>query len=57
MLDGRVKTIPKYMQVFFMIGKKNTKRCQKKFSSLDLIVVNFYPFQKIVMGKENSKKL
>ena len=30
---------------------------KQKFPSIDLIVVNFYPFQKVVMGSKNSKNI
>ena len=30
---------------------------RQNFPSIDLIVVNFYPFQKIVSNTKNSKKI
>ena len=53
MLDGRVKTLhPKYAE-YFMTDKKKHKNemFKQNFSALDLIVVNFYPFQDIVLNK------
>ena len=57
MLDGRVKTLhPKIHAGIFTIDRiKNTKmKCLQNFPAIDLIVVNFYPFQKIV---SNTKAL
>ena len=59
MLDGRVKTLHPKIHAGILHDRQNkkhkTEMSKKNFPSLDLIVVNFYPFQKIVMSKENSK--
>ena len=61
MLDGRVKTLHPKIHAGILHDRQNkkhkTEMSKKNFPSLDLIVVNFYPFQKIVMSKENSKKI
>ena len=52
MLDGRVKTLhPKIHAGILHDRKKKTHLKEmkgKKFPSIDLIIVNFYPFQKVV---------
>ena len=61
MLDGRVKTL--HPKIYAGIlndrdNKKHKKEMDKqKFQSIDLIVVNFYPFQKVVANNTNSKKI
>ena len=61
MLDGRVKTLHPKIHAGILHDRQNkkhkTEMSKQNFPSLDLIVVNFYPFQKIVMSKENSKKI
>ena len=58
-LDGRVKTLhPKiHAEILYKRRKKNHKKILKKlnFGSIDLVIINFYPFQKII-GKTNNKK-
>ena len=61
MLDGRVKTLHPKIHAGILHDRHN-KRHQgemdkKKFPSLDLIVVNFYPFKKIVAESKNSKRI
>jgi len=57
MLDGRVKTL--HPKIYAGIlndrdNKKHKKEMDKqKFQSIDLIVVNFYPFQKVVASNTN----
>ena len=52
MLDGRVKTLHPKIHAGILHDRSNKKHKvemnKKKFPSIDLIVVNFYPFQKIV---------
>ena len=52
MLDGRVKTLHPKIHAGILHDRYNKKHQgemdRQKFPSLDLIIVNFYPFQKIV---------
>jgi len=58
MLDGRVKTLHPKIHAGILHDRKNKKHTsemhKKRFPSIDLIIVNFYPFQKIV---NDSKKV
>ena len=58
MLDGRVKTLHPYIHASILYerqNKKHTKEFNKlKFPSIDFVIVNLYPFEKIV--KNNSKE-
>ena len=55
MLDGRVKTLHPKIHAGILHDRKNKKHTnemsKKNFPAIDLIVVNFYPFQKIVRNK------
>ena len=59
MLDGRVKSLhPKVHAGILHDRQKKSHRNEmnkQKFPSLDLIVVNFYPFQKVVTTTSNPK--
>ena len=61
MLDGRVKTLHPKIHAGILHDRFNKKHqgemSKKKFPSLDLIIVNFYPFQKIVSESKNYKKI
>ena len=61
MLDGRVKTLhPKiHAGILHDLSKKTHLNQMKKnkFPAIDLIIVNFYPFQKIVSESKNEKKI
>ena len=61
MLDGRVKTLHPKIHAGILHDRFNKKHQgemdKQKFPSIDLIVVNFYPFQKIVTESKNSKKI
>tara|TARA_B110000285_G_C15104754_1_gene607275 strand:+ start:609 stop:2159 length:1551 start_codon:yes stop_codon:yes gene_type:complete len=61
MLDGRVKTLHPKIHAGILhdrTNKKHTKEMDKqKFPSIDLIIVNFYPFQKIVNNSKNHKEI
>ena len=61
MLDGRVKTLHPKIHAGILHDRSNKRHSQEmnkqKFPSLDLIVVNFYPFQKIVNNSKNHKKI
>ena len=61
MLDGRVKTLHPKIHAGILHDRKNkahkTEMSEQKFSSIDLIVVNFYPFQKVVSETKNPNKI
>ena len=61
MLDGRVKTLHPKIHAGILhdrFNKKHTQEMNKqKFPSLDLIIVNFYPFQKIVNNSKSNKEI
>ena len=61
MLDGRVKTLHPKIHAGILHDRQNrthkNEMNKQKFPSIDLIVVNFYPFQKIVRNSKNPKKI
>ena len=61
MLDGRVKTLHPKIHAGILHDRDNKKHKnemnRQNFPAIDLIVVNFYPFQKIVTNKKNPKKI
>ncbi len=61
MLDGRVKTLHPKIHAGILHDRKNTthknEMSKQKFPPIDLIVVNFYPFQRVVRDNKNSKKI
>ena len=61
MLDGRVKTLHPKIHAGILHDRKNKKHRKEmnkqNFPSIDLIVVNFYPFQKIVMNTAKAKNI
>ena len=61
MLDGRVKTLHPKIHAGILHDRQNkvhkNEMSQQKFPSLDLIVVNFYPFQKVVLNSKNPKNI
>jgi len=61
MLDGRVKTLHPKIHAGILHDRYNRKHQNEmhklKFPAIDLIIVNFYPFQKIVIGSKNPKKI
>ena len=61
MLDGRVKTLHPKIHAGILHDRSNKKHesemNKKKFPSIDLIIVNFYPFQKIVTNSKNNKEI
>ncbi len=61
MLDGRVKTLHPKIHAGILHDRSNKKHTQEmtkqKFPSLDLIIVNFYPFQKIITNSKNDKEI
>ena len=61
MLDGRVKTLHPKIHAGILHDRQNKKHksemSNQNFPAIDLIVVNFYPFQKIVTNSKNPKKI
>jgi len=61
MLDGRVKTLhPKIHSGILFDRTKSTHKRQmkrKKFEPIDLVIVNFYPFQETIKKTSNKKKI
>lgn len=61
MLDGRVKTLHPKIHAGILHDRQNkihkNEMYKKKFPSIDLIVVNFYPFQKVVLKTKNPKNI
>ncbi len=61
MLDGRVKTLHPKIHAGILHDRQNkthkNEMSKKKFPPIDLIVVNFYPFQKVVINSKNSKNI
>ena len=60
-LDGRVKTLhPKiYSGILYKRNKLSHKKIIKKlnFGSIDLVIANFYPFEKVVSKSKNHKNI
>ncbi len=61
MLDGRVKTLHPKIHAGILHDRQNKKHksemSKQNFPALDLIVVNFYPFQKIVTNTKNFSQI
>ena len=61
MLDGRVKTLHPKIHAGILHDRQNKKHkkemFKQNFPAIDLIVVNFYPFQKIVTNSKNPKQI
>jgi phosphoribosylaminoimidazolecarboxamide formyltransferase / IMP cyclohydrolase len=61
MLGGRVKTLHPKIHAGILHDRQNKKHTSEmskhKFPAIDLIVVNFYPFQKIVTSTKNPKQI
>ena len=61
MLDGRVKTLHPKIHAGILHDRQNKKHksemSKQNFPAIDLIVVNFYPFQKIVTSTHDAKKI
>jgi len=61
MLDGRVKTLHPKIHAGILHDRSNKEHSKEmnkqKFPSLDLIIVNFYPFQKIVTNSKSNKEI
>ena len=61
MLDGRVKTLHPKIHAGILHDRQNKKHQgemnRQNFPAIDLIIVNFYPFQKIVTKTSNAKNI
>ncbi len=61
MLDGRVKTLhPKIHSGILFKRDKRTHKNQmrkRKFAPIDLVIVNFYPFEKTIKNSSNKNKI
>jgi len=61
MLDGRVKTLHPKIHAGILHDRQNKthkdEMAKNRFPSIDLIVVNFYPFQKIVQKNKSQKNI
>ena len=61
MLDGRVKTLHPKIHSGILFKRSNTKHLlqmkKNKFKSIDLVIINFYPFQGTLRKTNNSKKI
>ena len=61
MLDGRVKTLHPKIHAGILHDRQNKKHQsemkREKFPSIDLIIVNFYPFQKTLTETNNQRKI
>ena len=61
MLDGRVKTLHPKIHAGILHDRQNKKHksemSKQNFPAIDLIIVNFYPFQKIVLNSKNPKQI
>ena len=61
MLDGRVKTLHPKIHAGILHDRQNKihkrEMSNQKFPPIDLIVVNFYPFQKVVMHSKNWRNI
>ena len=61
MLDGRVKTLHPKIHAGILHDRQNkihkNEMFKSKFPPIDLIVVNFYPFQKVVRNTKNPKNI
>ena len=61
MLDGRVKTLHPKIHAGILNDRSSKKHrremMKKKFKNIDLIVVNFYPFQEKIGKNKSPKKI
>ena len=61
MLDGRVKTLHPKIHAGILHDRDNKKHRREmnkeEFPPIDLIIVNFYPFQKAVINSKNKKTI
>ena len=61
MLDGRVKTLHPKIHAGILHDRRNRKHksemSKQNFPAIDLIIVNFYPFQKIIRNTNNPRQI
>ena len=61
MLDGRIKTLHPKIHAGILHDRSNKKHSKEmfknQFPSIDLIIVNFYPFQKVVSENKNNAQV
>jgi len=61
MLDGRVKTLHPKIHAGILFDRSNKKHykqmIKQDFKPIDLVIVNFYPFQKVVINSKNKDKI
>ena len=61
MLDGRVKTLHPKIHAGILSLRKNKKHKKElknnNFDEIDLVIVNFYPFEKIIHKTKDLKKI
>ena len=61
MLDGRVKTLHPKIHAGILSKRTNKKHVREmrktRFQYIDLVVVNFYPFQETIQKTKNFKKI
>ena len=61
MLGGRVKTLHPKIHAGILSDRSNKRHqdemVKNRFKNIDLIIVNFYPFQKIVSKTKNSRNI
>ncbi len=61
MLDGRVKTLHPKIHSGILNDRKNNKHQRemkiKGFKNIDLVIINFYPFEKSILEKKNFKQI
>ncbi len=61
MLDGRVKTLHPKIHAGILYDRSNKKHKlemkKKIFSPIDLVIVDFYPFQKTILDTKNEKNI
>ena len=61
MLDGRIKTLHPKIHAGILHDRKNKKHksemSKQNFPAIDLIIVNFYPFQKIIRNTNNPRQI
>ena len=60
-LDGRVKTLHPKIHAGILNKRKNKKHSKEikknNFKNIDLVIVNFYPFEKTIKNTSNHKKI
>ena len=60
-LDGRVKTLHPKIHSGILYKRRNKKHkktlSELKFQSIDLVIANFYPFEKVLEKKINHEKI